>query len=61
MLADLGEGSLNRVLRPTMLVSVLALSIIVAIVIVFDGESTWLEGAALVGLYIMIATAFFWG
>jgi Ca2+:H+ antiporter len=46
---------------PTMLFSVLALSIIVAIVIVLDGESTWIEGTALVGLYIVIATAFWWG
>ncbi|HUY06747.1 MAG TPA: hypothetical protein VMU99_05780 [Acidimicrobiales bacterium] len=46
---------------PTMLVSVLSVSIIVAIVVVFDGESTWLEGAALVGLYVMIATAYWWG
>lgn len=46
---------------PTMLVSVLAVSIIVAIVVVFDGESTWIEGAALVGLYFVIATAFWWG
>ena len=26
-----------------------------------DGESTWLEGAALSGLYVVIATSFWWG
>ncbi len=30
-------------------------------VIAFDGESTWLEGASLVALYGIIATAFWWG
>jgi len=46
---------------PTMLFAVLALSIVVAIVVVFDGESTSLEGAALIGLYLVIAAAFWWG
>lgn len=55
-----GPTHLTLVL-PTMLFSVLALSIIVAIVVVFDGESTWVEGAALIGLYVMIASAFWWG
>jgi Ca2+:H+ antiporter len=54
-----GPTPLTLVL-PTMLFAVLALSIIVAVVIVFDGESTWLEGAALVGFYVLIATAFWW-
>lgn len=27
----------------------------------FNGESIWLEGVALIGLYIIIATAFWWG
>jgi Ca2+:H+ antiporter len=30
-------------------------------VIALDGESTWLEGATLVALYAIIATAFWWG
>ena len=29
--------------------------------IVFDGESIWLEGAALIGLYGIIAASFWWG
>ena len=29
--------------------------------IVFDGESTWLEGLALVGLYVIIAASVWWG
>jgi Ca2+:H+ antiporter len=29
--------------------------------VVYDGESTWLEGLILTGLYGMIAIAFWWG
>ena len=29
--------------------------------IVLDGEANWLEGAALIGLYGIIATSFWWG
>lgn len=46
---------------PPMLVAVLFLSVIISAVIVYDGESTWLEGAILVGLYGIVAAAFWWG
>jgi len=46
---------------PPLLVAALALTTLVAAMIVYDGESIWLEGVALVGLYVMIAAAFFWG
>jgi Ca2+:H+ antiporter len=26
-----------------------------------DGESNWIEGAALIAVYLIIATAFWWG
>jgi Ca2+:H+ antiporter len=55
-----GLASLTLVLSP-MLVVVLMLAIILAAFIAFDGESTWLEGASLVVLYVIIATAFWWG
>jgi Ca2+:H+ antiporter len=29
--------------------------------ITIDGESTWLEGLALIGLYGIIAVSFWWG
>ena len=29
--------------------------------VVYDGESTWEEGAILVGLYVVIAASFWWG
>ena len=33
----------------------------ITVLVVNDGESTWLEGATLVVLYALIATAFWWG
>ncbi len=55
-----GLASLTLVLSP-MLVVVLLLSVMLAAFIAFDGESTWLEGASLVVLYGIVATAFWWG
>lgn len=55
-----GLASLTLVLSP-MLVLALVLAVVLAAFISFDGESTWLEGASLVTLYAIIATAFWWG
>jgi Ca2+:H+ antiporter len=46
---------------PQLLVVALALAAILSALIVYDGESNWLEGLALVGLYTMIAISFWWG
>lgn len=56
----LGGAVLSFVLSP-LLLAALALSVLVSAFIVFDGESIWLEGVALIGLYIIIAAAFWWG
>ena len=56
----LGGAILSFVLSPMLLAS-LALAVIVSAFVVFDGESIWLEGLALVGLYCLIAAAFWWG
>jgi Ca2+:H+ antiporter len=29
--------------------------------VVYDGESTWQEGAILIGLYVVLAASFWWG
>ncbi|MBX6343035.1 MAG: calcium/proton exchanger, partial [Thermomicrobiaceae bacterium] len=52
-----GSAHLTLVL-PGLLVAALALAAILGAMIVFDGESTWLEGAVLIGLYGIIAAAF---
>jgi len=56
----LGGSILTFVLSPILVVS-LALAAIVSAFIVFDGESIWVEGLALIGLYCIIAAAFWWG
>jgi Ca2+:H+ antiporter len=56
----LGFASLTLVFSP-MLVMAVAVSAILTVVITFDGRSNWLEGAALVGLYAIVATTFWWG
>jgi Ca2+:H+ antiporter len=55
-----GATPLTLVLPP-LLVAALAISAIVSAMIVFDGESIWLEGVALIGLYAIIAASFWWG
>jgi Ca2+:H+ antiporter len=44
-----------------LLIAVLAISVIVTIIVVLDGESTWFEGLTLMALYAVIASAFWWG
>lgn len=46
---------------PPMLVAAVAIAVLVAAFITFDGESDWGEGASLIALYAIIATAFWWG
>lgn len=55
-----GGAVLTLVFAP-MLVLAVALTVIALAVIILDGESVWLEGVALLGLYAVIATAFWWG
>jgi len=54
-------GAHLTLVMPVMLVAALVIGTAIAVVVVFDGESTWLEGAALIGCYVTIASAFWWG
>ncbi len=56
----LGATHLTLVL-PGLLLAALGLAAGIVALIVYDGESTWLEGLALMGLYAIIAAAFWWG
>jgi Ca2+:H+ antiporter len=56
----IGGPRLTLVLPPLLVVS-LGLTAVLSTVITYDGESTWLEGASLVGLYVIIAASFWWG
>ncbi|HLH62620.1 MAG TPA: calcium/proton exchanger [Ktedonobacteraceae bacterium] len=55
-----GGAHLTLVLTPLLVVS-LALTAILSTIITYDGESTWLEGLTLIGLYGIIAVSFWWG
>jgi Ca2+:H+ antiporter len=56
----LGAGAFTLVLPPLLLAALL-LSALIAVLVVFDGESTWYEGTVLLGLYVLLAAAFWWG
>jgi len=56
----LGFTALTLVFSP-MLVAAVFLSVLIAVVITVDGESNWIEGAALIGVYVVIAASFWWG
>lgn len=46
---------------PALEVCALALATIVVLVVLVDGKYVWLEGVALIGLYCIVAAAFWWG
>lgn len=60
LLSPLVGASFTLVLSPLLIVT-LILAVAVAVVVVLDGESNWLEGVALIVLYTIIAGAFWWG
>jgi Ca2+:H+ antiporter len=60
LLSPVVGASFTLVLPPFLLVALL-LAAVIAVITVFDGDSNWLEGAAMLTLYAMIATAFWWG
>lgn len=55
-----GGATLTLVVSP-LLVAALALTALLAALVVIDGESTWLEGVALIGLYVILAASVWWG
>jgi Ca2+:H+ antiporter len=56
----IGPAHLTLVFPP-LLVAALAVAVVVVTVVLYDGEYSWLEGAALIALYMIIAAAFWWG
>ncbi len=59
--ASLGFATTLTLVFPTLLAIALLLAAGVGALIVYDGESTWEEGAILIGLYVVIAASFWWG
>jgi Ca2+:H+ antiporter len=60
LVAPLVGATFTLVLSP-LLVASLVLTVLIAVLVVNDGESNWLEGASLLVVYVLIATAFWWG
>jgi len=56
----LGQPGFDLVFSP-LLLAVMIMSALGAVLVTFDGESNWFEGAVLCALYVAIATAFWWG
>jgi Ca2+:H+ antiporter len=54
-------GAVFTLAFPPLLAATMVLSVVAVSFIVVDGESVWLEGAALLGLYGVIAASFWWG
>lgn len=59
--ASLGFATSLTLVFPTLLAIALLLAAGIGALVVYDGESTWEEGAILVGLYVVIAASFWWG
>ena len=60
LLSFLTATTLTLVFAPLLVVSVVV-AVVITSLIVFDGESNWLEGTILIGLYAIIAALFWWG
>jgi Ca2+:H+ antiporter len=54
-------GPILTLVMPPLLIAALLLTTLTSAIIVNDGETIWLEGVALIGLYCIIAAAFWWG
>jgi Ca2+:H+ antiporter len=54
-------GATFTLVMPPLLVVALVLTVLIAVLVVNDGDSTWLEGSSLLALYILIAASFWWG
>jgi Ca2+:H+ antiporter len=59
--ASLAFATTLTLVFPTLLAIALLLSAGVGALVVYDGESTWEEGAILIGLYVVLAASFWWG
>ncbi|MEO9036808.1 MAG: sodium:proton exchanger, partial [Gemmatimonadaceae bacterium] len=54
-------GPVLTLVMPPLMIAALLLTTLTSAIIVNDGETIWLEGVALIGLYGIIAAAFWWG
>jgi Ca2+:H+ antiporter len=59
--ASLAFATTLTLVFPTLLAVVLLLAAGIGALVVYDGESTWEEGAILIGFYVVVAASFWWG
>jgi Ca2+:H+ antiporter len=58
---SLGFATHLTLVFPTLMAIALLFAGIIGALVVYDGETTWEEGAILIGLYVVIASSFWWG
>jgi Ca2+:H+ antiporter len=61
LLSPVIGGATFTLVFPPLLVTTVVASILAVSFVILDGESDWLEGSALVGLYVVVAASFWWG
>lgn len=61
LLSHVLHGAVLTLVFAPMLIVAVSITVVALAVIILDGESVWLEGAALIGLYSVIAASFWWG
>ena len=61
LLSVVAGGAVFTLVFSPMLMAAVSLTIVAVTFIIFDGRSNWLEGVALIALYLVIAVAFWWG
>jgi Ca2+:H+ antiporter len=61
LLSPVIGGATFTLVFPPLLVTTVVASVLVVSFVIIDGESDWLEGVALVGLYAVVAASFWWG
>jgi len=54
-------GAVLTLVLPPLLIAALLLTTLTSAIIGNDGETIWVEGVALIGLYCIIAASFWWG
>jgi Ca2+:H+ antiporter len=61
LLSPVIGGATFSLVFPPLLVTTLVAAVLVVSFVIIDGESDWLEGSALIGLYVVVAASFWWG
>jgi Ca2+:H+ antiporter len=61
LLSPVIGGAAFTLAFPPLLVTTVVASVLAVSFVIIDGEYDWLEGAALIGLYVVIAATFWWG